>query len=396
MAAMMGKLQNARKPLIALLLLFATAISADSILSQTGEVPSWPWDQSFVKRADLTARYPRLQNTGGITASLLVGLYKLIIPTTPKTLDYHIKIFAMILMFFSGFLMAKQYLRTDIGLIVFVLIMVTPGYQFVELSHETIAAAFLFLFLYGFAKVWHPAILSLLLVSFGLSKAELGVAALSMLVYWIWTESSPGKKMLIGSSFAVWMLVFLSPALYLYGESAVLGNKALCAFVHHYCIRFNPHQFIPSNPWGSLPEMLRVTFPGAESLYDVVVLYPRKYLDYAALSCVNAVITMVLLFKGLLLAFACRQQSDGRSQSLRSLESLFFILFIASMLPLTLISSPHAGYFPKFHMPLAVLCISYWEDCSSGHTKAGLRMKYLIFTAFFLTIIWQCMWLLDS
>ena len=393
----MGSFFKAKQTAILLVLVIATAISANSILSQSGEVPNWPWDQSFVKKVNLRANYPMLQNTGGISASLLVGLYKLIIPTSPKTLDHHIKIFAMLLFFFSGFLMAKQYLRTDIGMLIFVLIMVTPGYQFVELSNETIAAVFLFLFLYGFAKAWHPVFLSLILVSFGLAKVELALAAVSLVLYWIWTESSTGKRKLIIASFLLWTFLLLFPAFIWHGKCAIVGTRALCTFGQKYCILFNAHQLAPSNPWGDIQKMMQIAFPKAESFYDVVALYPRKYLDYAALSIVNALTTMVIIFKGMPLAFACRMQFIGRSRAIRCLEPLVFISFIASLLPLTLISTPHAGYFPKYHLPLAVLCISYWEDCALGCTHTvGLRMKYLILAGFLLTILWQFLELLES
>jgi hypothetical protein len=390
------------KYLIILLLIAAVLISAHIILSQEGRVPDWPADQSFVKNVDIHIgkkddvwffHYPKLQDSGGITASLVIGLYKLLISVKTDSLNYHAKIFSMLLFFISGFFMANQYLRTNTGLFIFCVIMATSGFQFVEPSSELIAAAYLSLFFYGISREWNPIILNLLLVCFGFSKVELTIVAVSLALYWIWNVSLMKKRKTIFVSFIMWVSLFLAPDLFLYGTDAILGDRAFNAFGDKYGVLFNNHQFMKSiEPSMNWKDVMNISFPSAKSFFDVVTLYPRKYLDYVALSVLNGIIAVILTFKGMPFALTCRQQIQQKSDQAAYLQPMFFISFAISLIPMTLISFPCTRYFARYFLPFAVLSISQWESCSTEPMKKMKTCKKnIILAALIITVIWQLM-----
>jgi hypothetical protein len=83
------------------------------IFAGPGTPAAWPMDQSFASTADLHIgrpnvhwefHYPYLQHSGDITSSVIAGLYKLLVPTTPSSLNWHIKILGMI-----GFLVSSLF-----------------------------------------------------------------------------------------------------------------------------------------------------------------------------------------------------------------------------------------------------------------------------------------------
>jgi hypothetical protein len=107
-------------PLLSLLLVLALIASALAILKDSGVVPAWPMDQSFAQVADLRIgkangswvfQYPNLQSSGAITSTLIAGLYKLIVPTTVDTLNWHIRILAMGMYLISVYMLILSFLR---------------------------------------------------------------------------------------------------------------------------------------------------------------------------------------------------------------------------------------------------------------------------------------------
>jgi len=98
------------------ILAVAVLISALIILQGSGVVPKPFMDQHFVETINLQLRredghfifqYPNLMHTGGITSSLIAGIYKLIIPTSPSTLNWHFKIFAIASSLLSSFFLLR-------------------------------------------------------------------------------------------------------------------------------------------------------------------------------------------------------------------------------------------------------------------------------------------------
>lgn len=94
-------LQERRNWLPTAVIIACFVITAVLIFKDSGVVPPHPMDQSFAGTADVRIgrtnghwffHYPTLGYSGGITSSLIAGIYKLLIPTSPDTLNWHIRI----------------------------------------------------------------------------------------------------------------------------------------------------------------------------------------------------------------------------------------------------------------------------------------------------------------
>jgi len=79
-------------------------------------------DQSFAETVDLQIKnnngkfvfsYPNLQYSGGISAGLVIGLYKLIVPVTHESLNWHVRIFSMLIYLVSGFALIFRFVKYD-------------------------------------------------------------------------------------------------------------------------------------------------------------------------------------------------------------------------------------------------------------------------------------------
>lgn len=139
-------LRSRPSDLISWAVLIATVlISASFILSDSGVVPAPPMDQHFAETVDLhlthtqghwAFHYPSLQNSGGITSSLIAGVYKLLIPTSSINLNWHIRIFAMATYLTSSFFLFKTFIVNRPLQILAYLIIASSGFQFLQPSSD--------------------------------------------------------------------------------------------------------------------------------------------------------------------------------------------------------------------------------------------------------------------
>ena len=374
-------------------------MSAVAILSQNGRVPAHPSDQAFVTTADLRIgqensgwyfHYPHLQWSGGITGSLAVGVYKLIVPTSPEHLNHHIKIFAMILFFIAGYLLASQYLKTRTGLLLFIAIMATAGFQLMDPTSELIATAYLLAFLYGIAKGWNFIITTFLLACFGLSKAELPLVAAAMMLCWVWVSPSRRLKMLIIGSFILWVIFFIAPGLYLYGGETIAGGRAFAAFSDHYVRLMAKYKLLALPPDLDFPRVLRAEFPGARSLVNIIAGYPQKYLTYVSICALTNLLVFMRVFKAIAGVLALRLIHYKEKMVSNHFEPMVLTGFIALAVPHTLVAAFRARYLLKFFVPFALLSIVFWEYCRERSDKPAYRWQaWISFVLLILTIILQ-------
>ncbi len=359
---------------LVLLLTAVMIISAAVILSQEGRAPAHPMDQAFVTTADLRIgqhngvwyfHYPHLQWAGGITASLAVGLYKLIVPASPETLNYHIKILAMLLFFLFSYLLASQYLKTRQGLFLFIAIIATSGFQLIEPTNELIAATYLLAFFYGMAKKWNFIITTLLLVCFGLCKAELPLVAGAMMLYWVWVTPDKRSKALIIGGFLFWLVVFIAPGLYLYGIKTISGGRAFCSFSDHYPLLMARYKLT------DVPE-------------------PYKYFTYILVCALTNMLVFMRVFKGIFGVLVLRWARCREKITSNHFEPMVLIGFIALAIPHTLVAAFRARYLLKFFIPFVLISVVYWEYCRESSDKpAYLWQARIILALLILTIVLQ-------
>ena len=207
-------------------------LSAFLILRDSGIVPPHPMDQSFAETVDLHIKnnngklilsYPNLQYSGGITSSLVIGLYKLIVPATHESLNWHVRIFSMLVYLVSGFALIFRFVKYDPARLLAILLLATSGFQFIQPSSELIAGASLSMFVLCASIGLPPLITFLFLAIFALSKVEFAIAAVAMALFWLWRGTSSAaygretKAVWTFFAFFGWMALFLLPAFVLAG-----------------------------------------------------------------------------------------------------------------------------------------------------------------------------------
>lgn len=284
------------------LLIVAISISLFGILTQSGEVMSWPMDQSFVTRADLRIfkqpsgwvfQYPRLQWSGGVTPSLLIGFYKLIVSPAEATLNWHAKSMATIFFLVSSYWLCTT-LISDLRLrgLAFAVI-ATSALQFAEPSSDIFAASFFFLFIVSVYKRWHRVLSTGLLVSFGTAKIQLLACSLGIcLVWYLWDLKRNNRSWEIPFYSLLWFSILLGPGFLLYGWEMIKTNKGLRTFANAYILFFKDHQFnkaMLTDTGQGWAEVMKNVFPNSTNVTSVILNYPKKYLEFVAISSVTSV-----------------------------------------------------------------------------------------------------------
>ncbi len=330
-----GRPRSARKILNTVFhaLFIATLIaSASLILRDSGTVPPHPMDQHFVETVNLhisrsggqwTFQYPNLQNTGGITSSLIAGLYKLIVPTSTKTLNWHIRILAMVLYVGSSYLLIRSLITRPSLRILSLTLVAVSGYQFIQPSSELFAGGLFTLFLLSLHQRWPLILSACLLAMFSVCKVEMTVASAAITLFWWQWERIRGTRRAwrvllypVGLS-----LLLLAPAFLLEGANPLTGGRSFLAFSSAYTEMFFAHQF-SSIKEAPLDQLMAIAipnnFPGARSLLDVISRFPRLYFDYMGVSAVWSLPNLLHALKLLIVPFAhcgLESQEIGTSET---------------------------------------------------------------------------------
>lgn len=370
----MTKLWNYSRSTLPLyiLVIAALVVSTFAILRDSGRAPKHPMDQGFAY-VDLSIskinekwkfEYPRLQYSGGITASLTVGAYKLLVPVTAETLNWHVRILGAAMFLISAAMLLKQYLSTIWSQCFAFLVVALSGFQLLQPTTEIISGAYFALFLVLVARNAPVYLAALSLALFGLCKVELALASVAGLIAWAHTSSSALERGRRVAWFLLFATAFAAPAVYLYGTSGLLGGRAFDAFVQHYVILVYDHQLIPPT-WGRYSGGTHVAdawFPGARSMLDVFTQYPRRYAHFAGLSLVESVYTILFALHVILLPFVLA--AAGRiqlSSSSATLARLVIPVVILALAPAVAFAFVHVRYVARFFPEIVLLAVLFGE-----------------------------------
>jgi hypothetical protein len=361
------------RTVILLTCLASLLLSAFLILRDSGIVPPHPMDQSFAETVDLQIKsnngkpifsYPNLQYSGGITSSLLIGLYKLIVPVTRESLNWHVRIFSMLVYLVSGFAVIFRFVKYDPARLLAILLLATSGFQFIQPSSELIAGASLSMFVLCASLGWPPLITSMFLAIFALTKVEFGVAAVAMALFWLWigTSSAYGRETKAVSTFFAflgWMALFLLPAFVLAGANPFSTDRSFLTISNTYIEFFQNHQFTtlsPNNIPGG-PALFAAKFPLAKSAMQFIINYPRDYIDYLGVSSGRSLYNTVLALKLLILSGGFVLLSWKNLGGLKFYIVLLLIALAFTLLPAWLVVHVRVRYFAKL-FPLIVALIT--------------------------------------
>lgn len=384
-----------------IILIVAIAISASLVFRSPGVVPGAPMDQHFVQTVDLHLRhngsnwvfqYPNLQYAGGITSSLAAGLYKLIIPTTQETLNWHFRCFAMAAMLISSFYLLQTALPRHPALrITAFLLIATSGFQLLEPSSEVIATTYLNLFLIAALKPWPKALTGFFLALYGLGKVELTLGAAALCLLWFLWEQRKGNRQAIQCLIfpALWAALLILPALLLQGANPFAGSRSTVAFMSSYSGFLKFHQFqstIPSNG-EAIKATQEIVFSRAKTFGDVVLQYPRLYLDYVGISAARSIPNIASVFKFMLLPIAL---VFLRWQKVRQNRFLLFAAGIAALcilLPSWLVIFVRMRYIAKVLPAMTAATMAVALETSQTN-RSILRITWF---CSLLTLLWQCL-----
>lgn len=385
--------------LLGLLLGLSALLSVCVILGSPGEAPAWPMDQSFA-RVDLRLywaidhwefHYPRLQDAGGIAASVTVGLYKLVVPTEEPTLNWHVRSLGAIAFLVSALLLIVSLVRDWPTRVVAFALVATSGFQLLQPSSELIAGAYFCLFLTAILRRWHVLPGALFLVAFGLSKVELAPAACVAALIWVRFVSAR-ERWVIAGSLAAWAGALVAPSLLVNGSGALDGARAFSSLSQHYSALVAPHQACGqclADPWSSSATAMQAVFPNAQSTMQVIVGYPRQYFDFLALSMVQSLSSALYVLKAMVLPLALLL-SHRREIAKPSLPLAIAVGTVAAaLLPALAVAFIHVRYVARFFPVVVGLLLANCSKLWPREEYAASIPRWL--AASLLTILWQAL-----
>lgn len=375
----------------------AIIISTAIILAGPGSVAPWPMDQAFASSADLhigrtnghwVFHYPYLQHSGGIAASIIAGIYKLLIPTTAASLNWHIKTLGMVGFLTSSLLLLTTFIQNRKLRILIFIIIASSGYQFVEPTSELFASSLFNLFLVGAYRNWNSIISSGLLAGFGLCKVELLLAAIVIAIYWYyWARSNRNLAAWTAISFSWWLLIFMLPGLVVHGSELIIGNRSMNAFEATYSGLFSPHQFSTGLQEGNAQNVPVVStlFGGASSVLEIALHHPRLYIDFLALSAVQSMINVGVTLNALAIPAIALLWNRRWPPRLRFPLIVLALALVSSLLPAWLFTFVRVRYLSRY-FPAIVVVIA--AGCL-GSTTSPTNMKRLLWISGIVTVISQ-------
>jgi hypothetical protein len=396
-----------RRSLLILNVLFVASliISAALILRDSGVVPAHPMDQHFAESVNLSIRYseghwvfqyPALQNSGGITSSLIAGIYKLLIPTSKATLNWHIRILAMVMYLGSSWWLIRSLITSANARILAYLLICISGFQFIQPSSDLFAGSFFNLFLVAVKQRWPTALSAFLLAVFGLCKVDMIVAAVVIAVLWgVWEHQrgreNPARLALFTGC---WLLLFLAPAFVVQGSDPLGGNRSLLAFMSAYTDFLGYHQF--SGQYGNggtytMDTVQNTIFPGVNNLVDVVTKYPQLYFDFAAISATRSLPNIVHAVKLMLIPFGLVVYQNNRLSSLRPYLIILLVAAACTLIPAWLIIFIRIRYVVKLFPAIVAIAVGGCLELSATNNRANL----ILWSCGIGTLIWQSYYLQD-
>jgi hypothetical protein len=382
---------------ISLLIISITATFV-AILKGSGAAPAWPMDQSFISAADLRLyrqgghwnfHYPQLQNSGGIGSSLLVGLYKLIIPTSAETINWHIRTLAMLGYLLSTDVLLRAFVAEPLGRIAGLLLVTTSGFALIEPSSEILAGSLFTLFIVAASRRWPVAVSSVLLAGFSLCKVEFLLTAPLLAFLWWWRERKSMKfAWRIPCLVGLWIGLFLAPGFAVYGSGVIAGTRGFDAFSVHYASLFLAHQYqpYPLDPWTSAILIMNQVFPGAKSVADVVIGHPRAYIDFLALSAMQSISNIAASLKLMLVPVLVMALNFRALGSLRFPVVIVAAAMVCTLVPGWLFAFIHIRYMVKFYPAIIGLSLAGMLTLQSKLLPATRAANL---AAVIITLLWQ-------
>jgi hypothetical protein len=179
---------------------------------------------------------------------------------------------------------------------------------------------------------------------------------------------------------AFWLVLLMAPGFKLYGMDMVRTVKGLRTFGSSYVFMFSPHQFsagsesLAANA-ANWQDVMRSVFPGARTVSEVMLRYPKKYLDFVLVSgafgLFSVLQTMGLMLIPFFRAWRLGAFPAATQLSLRFLGAAAFL----SLVPPLLLRFISPRYLAVVFIPLVVLSAA---AAGSAQAPRSLKITFLI------------------
>lgn len=346
------------------------------ILLRAGVEPIW--DQTFITY-HFSHGYPTFDT--GIVSHLLVGVVNALLVYDPVLSNAIIRALAALLYMGAAGLLAWSLTGSErlVGFVVFLLLLVSARFPFLWVSSELFAGAFLMLFLWSLVRGHAFAVTGCFLVLFSLSKADLALPGLLVGAYLV-LRPGPESRWRRAAVLGGFAAVLVAPALLSTSYYAQFGGRTWVSFGQHYGELVRHHQLGPSpSGWEEWPLYLNRGFPGAGSVWEAAIGYPRRYVHFVSLSSAESVLRLwqsKLLFLVPLAVWLFARMPDS--------WRVVVLLLLANLLPIVLLSFLHVRYQARLY-PLALFVI--FAGLRSSATPAWA--KRAVMAALALLLLWQ-------
>lgn len=329
------------------------------------------FDQSFIAYT-FTEGYPELES--GVTSHLIAGTLNLLFPYEPRVSNALMRGFVAILYMVAGGLLAWSLTGAARlwAFLLFVLLLLTSRFPFLWLSSEVFVGALLMLTLWSLVRHHRFPVTAALIVAFSFAKPELLLPGALLGLYLALRPDDVTRKVRLGILCGL-VLALLLPGLLTEGvEYLQPGPRSLNSFGQHYASTVAAHQLADTpDPWRAWRAYIDHTFPGAESMGDVIRQRPDLYMDFVFLSMAQsirrmAVTDLVWLFPLAVLSF----------RALKPQWKMTTMLLLTNLVPILLLSYLHARYQARFY-PLALFVIVGALATPSSRLRDVLTASYL-------------------
>ena len=318
-------------------------------------------DQTSILPLDSFSRFPPFRD--GITTCLIFEIYKFVVHPPLEFINTHMRILVMLLYVASSYLLAITILKEKKYIYLFVLFLFSSRLPYLWLSRELIYGFFLCLAILAFLKKWHPVLTSILLVCLAHAKPELVLVSVAFFVVLVEQYFRQRKTcfwvvfIFVGLNF-----LFLLPEITNH-RIGHLGDRSFDSFGQHYADLFHKHQLTPlSDSFHESKDYIKVIFPKAKTMSDIILHYPSQYYDFLFLSLAHGFKRTVFLFHILLLfvfiIFRYRRLDGGNNDLFQKL----FFLSLVGYIPLILFSYPHVRYMARYYPIVIIFILSFVEN----------------------------------
>jgi len=356
-----GKIRPSVVVLVALLIFGITLIF---------KYPSIPvFDQFFVKYRFDSGGFPLFAD--GLGLWYLAGLYNLIRQPPAELLNPEFKTIALLSYMVSGYFLARKVLKTEIFIILFSVLLFSSRLPFLWLSSELLCGTFLMLAVLSIISEWRPIVVGIVLAVLALLKPDMPLIALVLLLYYCFKVAKPKQWLKVCATFAFITIACVIPSLLVTPGQSL--SRSFLAFAQHYTFVFRIHQVNHEyyNSWDDWPTFMKGIFPGANSMGEVILNYPRKYLDAVVLMVVKSAINFAKLHNFLLIIVGVRLWLWLKHRVVfSSFERLTLLTFIG-LIPIVAFAYLHIRYQARYYPLVVILCLGFVQRLRSE----GLSIK---------------------